>query len=151
LTRLSTGDLQRKIRENVTVTESGCWEWNKSFGSHGYGNIGTGGKRNETVHRVSLEVFKGLPDGLLALHSCDNRKCCNPDHLRAGTYSENRMDAALRGPKRVLTAEQAREIFLSDETHRALAERFGCSGATVFHIKRRRTWAHITLDLVTPK
>lgn len=38
-------------------TESGCWEWQKSLGSHGYGNIATGGQRNETVHRVSHEVF----------------------------------------------------------------------------------------------
>lgn len=95
--RLNREQLRDKITANVKL-EDGCWIWQKSFGSHGYGNIGTGGGRNETVHRVSHEVFNGeIPDGLLVLHSCGNRKCCNPDHLRAGTHKDNIEDAKRHG------------------------------------------------------
>lgn len=33
---------------------------------------------------------------LFALHSCDNRKCCNPRHLRWGDAKENACDAVER-------------------------------------------------------
>ena len=96
--RLTDEELRKKIQANVVETDSGCWEWQKSLGSHGYGNIATGGQRNETVHRVSHEVFIGpIPKGLLVLHSCNNRKCCNPAHLRAGTTRDNIEDAKKAG------------------------------------------------------
>lgn len=42
------------------------------------------------AHRVAYILTKGdIPDGLLILHSCGNRRCCNPAHLRQGTQSEN--------------------------------------------------------------
>lgn len=37
------------------------------------------------------------PNGRFALHSCDNKRCINPDHLRWGTQSDNMKDAVDRG------------------------------------------------------
>ena len=44
--RLSRDSLIEKIKANVKVDSNGCWIWQKSVGSHGYGNIATGGGRN---------------------------------------------------------------------------------------------------------
>lgn len=143
MSRLTRDELKAKILNHVTI-EGDCWIWQKSFGSHGYGNISTGGGRNETVHRVSHEVFNGsISKGLLILHSCDNRKCCNPAHLRAGTRVENTKDALERSPiKRKLTAAEAFYIKESNLSQRKLAKMFGVSQRLVYSIKRGEAWVH---------
>ena len=156
--RLSREALQKKILDNVIPDENGCWIWQKSFGSHGYGNIATGGHRNETVHRVSHEVFIGeIPKGQLVLHSCDNRKCCNPEHLRSGTYKDNSSDAISRGRNKLppvmigsdhvnakLTEEEVLEIYMSTLSQRKLAALFGVSQKLIHCIKRGKAWQHVT-------
>ena len=73
-----------------------CWDWQGSCSSAGYGHIGSGGKRGKTLnaHRIAFELLGGkqLPDGMHVLHHCDNRRCCNPLHLYAGTNRQNCMD-----------------------------------------------------------
>jgi hypothetical protein len=42
------------------------------------------------VHRIVYESREGpIPDGLVVLHLCGNRLCCNPDHLATGTAQES--------------------------------------------------------------
>ncbi|QGH73687.1 hypothetical protein [Klebsiella phage 175003] len=140
MSRLNPEALREKITSNVKL-EGDCWIWQKSFGSHGYGNIGTGGGRNETVHRVSHEVFNGeIPKGLLVLHSCDNRKCCNPEHLRAGTSRENRADAVARSGITKITQSDADAIRSDTRSQRVIAKDYGISQKVVYNIKRGAAW-----------
>lgn len=117
-----------------------CWEWPGADNGAGYGYVRIGGK-SFLVHRLSYERVNGrVPDGLLVLHSCDNRRCCNPAHLRVGDYADNMRDAVERGrhrPGKRLTQEQADEIrALRAEgmTLGPLARRFGVSDSTVWAI-----------------
>jgi len=80
----------------IPTVLSDCWIWTGSVDHSGYGQINKG-KITYRAHRISYEMFIGpIPDGLLILHSCDNPKCVNPAHLRAGTCQDNTDDMIKR-------------------------------------------------------
>lgn len=93
--------LQQRIKFYVQPVESGCWEWTGVLDSHGYGKISIyigPGTVSRRASRVAYEAFKGqVPDGLFVLHTCDNRLCCNPQHLYVGDHKQNMKDARERG------------------------------------------------------
>jgi hypothetical protein len=67
---------------------SGCWNWNGSLNSNGYGKFKAGG-RMFYAHRAAYARANGpIPRGLSIDHVCRNRRCCNPDHLEAATAGE---------------------------------------------------------------
>ena len=75
----------------------GCWLWTGSVHKSGYGQFRYMGK-TQPAHRVSYELFVGpIPEGLDVLHSCDERRCVNPAHLRPGTDLDNSRDKVERG------------------------------------------------------
>lgn len=73
--------------DKVKVMPSGCWHWMKCRCKKGYGRVSHHGKTRFT-HRLAINA----PNGLQAIHSCDNPQCCNPDHLKPGTALENALD-----------------------------------------------------------
>lgn len=76
--------------------ETPCWEWQCSRNGRGYGHItirnGKPWPSKVLVHRLVLWVFRGIPlaDVEVAMHSCSNKLCCNPEHINAGSAEQNR-------------------------------------------------------------
>lgn len=81
--------------------ENGCWEWTGCCTIMGYGKVNfthQGVKKKWYVHRLSYYLTHGeIPPKALILHSCDNRRCINPEHLHLGTPQENSNEMVLRG------------------------------------------------------
>jgi hypothetical protein len=99
--------LEKLVKSNYEIKESGCWEWTNSISTQsGYGKLVFKGK-DMSAHRASYIVFKGeIPKGLHVCHSCDNRKCINPEHLWVGTQRDNIQDAARKGRLHDQTGER---------------------------------------------
>jgi hypothetical protein len=115
---MSTGIYKREIPakrfiKKVQVSD-GCWNWVGAIGTHGYGRFGYNGKTVQ-AHRFSFELFKHkvIFDDLFVCHSCDNRRCVNPDHLFLGTRQDNIDDCVRK--KRHIFGERSNLSKLSDK------------------------------------
>jgi hypothetical protein len=87
------------------------------------------------------------------LHSCDNRKCCNPKHFFLGSYSDNQRDAynkkrraQPKGAAHVnakLTTKQVEAIrkrYAAGEYQQPLAEKYGVSQRVISLIVRGESY-----------
>lgn len=78
------------------ILGSVCWIWRRNS-CNGYGTFQLNGKMIY-VHRWAYEYFFGpIPEGMKVLHSCDNPKCVNPEHLSLGTDRDNTRDCIKKG------------------------------------------------------
>lgn len=148
-----TDRVKDRISKRVSLTPEGCWQWNGSGNSNGYGIMTHKGK-SRSAHRVSFEVFNGpIPEGLHVLHTCDNRGCVNPQHLLVGTAKENRADCKNKGRLNALcgsengfaklTEADVWEIRTSSLGPRALGEKFGLHEGSICSIRAGKTWKHV--------
>lgn len=88
-----------------------CWEWNgcvtKESGhnrqtagvSGGYGQFRVGRTRYRAHRWIFQKIHGWLPD--VVDHTCNNRRCVNPNHLRASDLSDNLVQAYARGQRDV--------------------------------------------------
>jgi hypothetical protein len=88
-----TESTREKFWAKVSKPEGAdCWIWIGARVNDEYGQMNIAHKR-VLAHRISYELKYGsIPTGSLILHHCDVRQCVNPDHLYAGSYSDNIRD-----------------------------------------------------------
>lgn len=126
-----------------------CWDWIGVVTPYGYGVF-----NNRRAHRLSYQINVGEPGAFDVLHTCDNRKCCNPNHLYLGTDIENARDRVVRnrtakGSKNahaVLTEEQVSNIKASLRAGALvtpLAAQYGVTRMTIRRIRMGSHWRHV--------
>lgn len=86
-------DRVARFNSRIKVALSGCHEWTGSRYASGYGQFWWGAGKNMKASRAAWLLFRGdIADGLMVLHKCHNRACCNPDHLYLGDHAQNMVD-----------------------------------------------------------
>ena len=90
-------NLKEYVMSKITINNNGCWEYQGTKNAKGYGMVEHMG-RGHRVHRLMWQLTHGdIPADKQINHKCDNRICCNPEHLYAGTQIENVHDRQVRG------------------------------------------------------
>ena len=162
-TRVRNGaSVEERLRfHGWTVTDAGCWGWNRSRNREGYGFLWVDGVTRR-VHRLAYETWVGpIPEGLLVRHKCDNPPCMNPEHLELGNDLDNAADRESRGrgnhnganrPYRMgghpkLTDSQIIELrqrYTGEPGQQTrFAAEYGISQQAISRIVRGETWTHI--------
>ena len=126
----------------------------------GYGVARLPSGRQTSAHRVAYLLCHGdLPP--VVLHTCDNRLCVNPQHLRGGTQRDNIHDMIAKGrhatgarlnhrPQRGAqnhnasvtreTVDRVRFLVASGVSQRQVARQLGLSKSNVWAIVHEKTW-----------
>ena len=147
--------------EKYTMPEpnTGCWLWVGACSADGYPRLTVGSltdktKKSVRVNRLVCVMAHGLPDGMHALHKCDNPICVNPDHIYPGTAKQNTEDCITRmrrtqikrGSLNVmakLNEDQVLAIRCSKQRGMDLAKEYDVSQAAISLIKSKKNWGHL--------
>lgn len=92
--------LERIERHSHELRDNECWETDYT-GGNGFGHVLIRLSPHKMVylHRVAWEAHHAepIPEGMVVMHTCDNPRCFNPEHLRLGTLKDNTRDMCSKG------------------------------------------------------
>lgn len=142
--------------QRVSKSESGCWLWAGAVDTRRYGSLKWNGKQARS-HRIAYTLANGsIPQGaghhgVVVMHSCDNRLCCNPAHLKLGSQADNMTDMKAKGRRKgigsgqangraKLTIKQVVAIRSDVRGKRTIAPEYGISPAQVQRIRNGFQW-----------
>lgn len=117
-------------------------------------------RRKIRIHRFIFETFvEKIEDGNIVRHMCHNPSCCNPLHLKQGTYQENSLDMILanrqhdqKGSKNHMSllteneVAQIRKLRKEGMKLKELASLYQVKVSTIKNIVYEYQWKHIKVN-----
>lgn len=90
-------ELIERLKSRIVINDRGCWEYQGNTNGLGYCQVSLNGERR-MAHRAMYELTYSMQihPKLVVCHTCDNPRCCNPEHLWVGTEKQNMRDAAAK-------------------------------------------------------
>ena len=131
-----------------------AWDWIGAIKSNGYGHFIVHG-HTILAHRYAYVAAhqEAIPEGILVCHHCDNRRCCNPNHLFLGSNKENLQDMVVKGRKNqvsgeacggsklsLVDVESIRNLHLSGLTTREIAKIYHIAPSQAWRISNNVSW-----------
>jgi hypothetical protein len=142
-------ELRDHLKAGCDTDARGCWVWRGKVGGPGYPRM-TRRCVMVTGHRLSYQLFNGDIGALHVCHSCDNKRCLNPEHLFLGTHQDNMTDAAIKGrmgTQRKLTVAAVRRIRAihanKQGSYGELSREFHVGSSTIAKVVCRQIWRHV--------
>ena len=152
--------LPRPVKTKLGVAIRGGVNIKKITAQTGYSIVnfttGPGKRKQEFVHRLVLNAFKGNPrQGMEACHNNGVRTDNALSNLRWDTRKANHQDKKLHGTYQEgprannikLTQEQVIAIYLSPYSNKMTSQKFKTPLSTVKKIKSQATWSCVTNGL----
>lgn len=132
----------------------GCMLWLGRKDRHGYGKFDSGA--TTLAHRVSLHMSEGVApmSRHQSAHSCRNRDCVAPAHLRWATPRENAIDRGADGTALVGDRNHKAELSPQDVlgirrklsegySQTSLGRLYGVSQQSISAIALGKSWRHL--------
>lgn len=124
------------------ITNNNCWEC-VSHSKNNSGYISLFRKKSCMMHRYIYKIYKGeIPDGMVIMHSCDNRACINPEHLKLGTYSDNNYDMYKKNRQGERNTKldkkqllEIKQMIIKGKTLNEISKKFNVHWVTISKIK----------------
>ena len=152
MAKIKKDPIEKFNEKYIVDEETGCWNWQDTLLHNGYGRLQQNGK-SIRAHRFAYEYYiEPIKEGLVCCHSCNNRRCVNPKHLRQDTQQSNMIDMALSNncKDQILSVEEVIEIKKALKHYyrgqiKYLAHYYKVSERQISHIKNGDRWSHIQI------
>lgn len=136
-----------------------CWNWTGTIDRKGYGRLKVGSRTDGTrsnvaPHRIVCAMFgKNMASPMECAHSCDNRRCVNPDHIDMVPHTQNVLDKThryreARGSRigcAKLTETMVALIRRDRRSHIEIARELKMSVGTIKRAREAFGWKHVAV------
>lgn len=139
------------------LPEGDCLLWAGAVTNRGYGTYKLQSGLQTSIHRIMYIAYHGsVPDGLVVMHTCNEKLCVAEAHLIAGTQQQNSLDALEDGLCNPPYGEQHWHSVLDEDVvryvrgqandgrkARSLSNELSIARQTIQDVIVGKTWKHV--------